>query len=157
MYRKSAGFTDRTLVIFTRKHMEQLSESIGSSVINRFTCSGYSAQLLPGCAWIFGNLYMHVGKSIFMSPWLVGFTWYMGMMSESRKINTNTIRNKTNALDFGRLPYCPSNTKARAERGRVGVTSLPPKVKVYTDESSYCQDLFLNSIIRLDIVVTTLA
>lgn len=101
-----------------------------SSVINEFTCSAYSAQLLPGCVWIFGNLYMHVGKSIFMSPWLVGFTWYMGMMSDSRKINTNTIRERTSAMEFGRLPYYPCDTKARAEGGRVSVTSRPPKVKV---------------------------
>ena len=56
------------------------------------TWSACSGELpLPCCAWIFGNLYMQVGKSTFVSPAQTGFTWYMGMAEDSLRPDTEKL------------------------------------------------------------------
>lgn len=94
-----------------------------------FTWNAWSPQLLPCCPWTLGNVYMHVGKSIFISPPQTGFTWYMDMVSDTLLAKTKQIRiTRLLGVDLSTArPVAPSY-RARSGKGRA--TSYPEKLKV---------------------------
>lgn len=97
------------------------------SFITWSACS--EMQLFPCCAWIFGNLYMQVGKSIFMWPPETGFTWYMDMSEDSEGAVGGKKTVKKRNPGYSRSARYWQAAAAATMQEEAALTSCPLKIK----------------------------